>query len=129
KRRAEKGKNEAGMIAFDEGLQVLTDALASGLGSGLQLGQGIASVRRTPAGWEIRPEGGNVIQGFDALLSAGSAHGPSRLVIGDTTDPGLSILSEIHSPPVTSLVLGFRRELVGHPFDGFGVLIPEVEPF
>jgi oxygen-dependent protoporphyrinogen oxidase len=30
---------------------------------------------------------------------------------------------------VSSVVLGFRREDVAHPLDGFGVLIPEVEKF
>ena len=30
---------------------------------------------------------------------------------------------------MSSLVLGFRRDAVGHPLNGFGVLIPEVEPF
>jgi oxygen-dependent protoporphyrinogen oxidase len=38
-------------------------------------------------------------------------------------------LSEIHYPPVSALVLGFRREDVAHPLDGFGVLIPEIERF
>lgn len=30
-------------------------------------------------------------------------------------------------PPVTTLTLGFKREDVAHPLDGFGVLIPELE--
>jgi len=38
-------------------------------------------------------------------------------------------LDAIHYPPVASVVLGFRRDAVEHPLDGFGMLIPEVEPF
>ena len=30
-------------------------------------------------------------------------------------------------PPVTVLGLGFPAEAIGHPLDGFGVLVPEVE--
>lgn len=30
-------------------------------------------------------------------------------------------------PPVTTLTLGYRRENVAHPLDGFGVLVPELE--
>ena len=41
----------------------------------------------------------------------------------------LSTLGDMHYPPVTSLVLGFQREDVAHPLDGFGMLIPEVEGF
>jgi oxygen-dependent protoporphyrinogen oxidase len=37
--------------------------------------------------------------------------------------------SEIRYPPVASVVLGFRRENVAHPCQGFGMLIPKVEGF
>jgi oxygen-dependent protoporphyrinogen oxidase len=39
----------------------------------------------------------------------------------------LSWLEQLHYAAVTVLVLGFRREDVAHPLDGFGVLIPEKE--
>src|SRR6201999_1320884 len=41
----------------------------------------------------------------------------------------LAPLSEIRHPPVASVVLGFRREDVAHPCEGFGMLIPKVEGF
>ena len=37
--------------------------------------------------------------------------------------------SEINYPPVASVVLGFRREDVAHPCNGFGMLIPKIEGF
>ncbi len=129
KKRAEVGKNEAAMISFDDGLQVLTDTLAGQLGPDLKPGMEIASMRRTAGGWEVVPEGGTALAGFDAVLYAGSAYTLSAMGVGNGRSADLSVLSEIHYPPVTSLVLGFRRELVGHPLNGFGVLIPEVEPF
>jgi oxygen-dependent protoporphyrinogen oxidase len=36
---------------------------------------------------------------------------------------------EIRHPPVASVVLGFRREDIAHPREGFGMLIPKVEGF
>src|SRR6185503_20909635 len=39
----------------------------------------------------------------------------------------LSTLSSILHPPVAVLALGFRRDQVTHPLDGFGFLAPEVE--
>ena len=39
----------------------------------------------------------------------------------------LSMLAGIQYAPVASVVLGFRREDVEHPLDGFGALNPEVE--
>jgi oxygen-dependent protoporphyrinogen oxidase len=41
----------------------------------------------------------------------------------------LSPFSEIRYPPVASVVLGFRREDVAHPCEGFGMLIPKIEGF
>jgi oxygen-dependent protoporphyrinogen oxidase len=44
-------------------------------------------------------------------------------------DGNLSLepLRQMTYAPAASLVLGFRREDVTHPLDGFGVLVPEVE--
>jgi oxygen-dependent protoporphyrinogen oxidase len=53
------------------------------------------------------------------------AHGVTRPT--DALD--LSPFSEIRYPPVASVVLGFRREDVGHPCEGFGMLIPKIEGF
>jgi oxygen-dependent protoporphyrinogen oxidase len=36
------------------------------------------------------------------------------------------VFSEIKYPPVASVVLGFRREDVAHPCNGFGMLIPKI---
>ncbi len=62
---------------------------------------------------------------------------PARIEDGNT--PGrrpalqakldLSPFSEIPYPPVASVVLGFRREDVAHPCEGFGMLIPKIEGF
>jgi oxygen-dependent protoporphyrinogen oxidase len=41
----------------------------------------------------------------------------------------LSPFSEIRYPPVASVVLGFRREDVAHPCEGYGLLIPKIEGF
>jgi oxygen-dependent protoporphyrinogen oxidase len=41
----------------------------------------------------------------------------------------LDAFSEIRYPPVASVVLGFRREDVAHPCEGFGMLIPKIEGF
>ena len=47
----------------------------------------------------------------------------------DPTNIDFSAFSGIRYPPVTSVVLGFRREDVAHPCEGFGMLIPRIEGF
>jgi protoporphyrinogen/coproporphyrinogen III oxidase len=53
------------------------------------------------------------------------AHGVTR----PASALDLAPLSEIRYPPVASVVLGFRREDVAHPCEGFGMLIPKIEGF
>jgi oxygen-dependent protoporphyrinogen oxidase len=129
KKRAEVSKQNAAKLSFDEGLQVLTDELRARLGPNVELNSPVTSLRRNSGGWVV-----NVGQGvpepsgpFDAVLFAGTAHGLSKLRILAPGAPELSSLSEIYYPPVASVVLGFRREDVAHPLNGFGMLIPQVE--
>ncbi len=62
-----------------------------------------------------------------AAPSTGSARTPN------TFEPSrcsaFQEFSEIRYPPVASVVLGFRREDVAHPCEGFGMLIPKIEGF
>jgi protoporphyrinogen/coproporphyrinogen III oxidase len=81
-----------------------------------------------------------------AVIYCGTAHQLAELEIrrtgvapvslsmdknGDRQDacPTFAAFSEIRYPPVASVVLGFRREDVAHPCEGFGMLIPKIEGF
>jgi len=127
-RREEVSKNEAGMISFDGGLQVLTDALASTLDDRLRLKTTVEEVSAAGGGWRLRTGGAELPGTFDAVLFAGTAHSLARMG-SPGGGPSPAPLAGIEYPPVSSLVMGFRREDVGHPLDGFGILVPEVEPF
>jgi oxygen-dependent protoporphyrinogen oxidase len=37
-------------------------------------------------------------------------------------------VANVQYRPISILVLGYRREQIGHPLDGFGMLVPAVEP-
>jgi len=126
--REDVGKNEAGMVSFDAGLQVLTDTLAASLGDRVKLLTPVGRVSRAGGGWGVDADGTPGDTVFDAVLFAGSAHSLARM--GSPGEgPSPEPLGEIHYPPVSSLALGFRRGDIAHPLDGFGILIPEVEPF
>jgi oxygen-dependent protoporphyrinogen oxidase len=128
-KREEVGKNEAGMISFDTGLQLLTDTLAASLGERLKLGTSVEGVSGAGGKWRIALAGGGGPEGeFDAVLFAGGAHTLARMG-SPGAGPSPEPLNEVHYPPVSSLVMGFRRGDIAHPLDGFGILIPEVEPF
>ncbi len=128
RRRAEVSKQEAKKFSFDEGLQVLIDALSKHLGDAIHLGAAVHQARRDQAGWQVTSDKFGT-QRFSAVLFSGTAHQLSKLELLTEQRVDLTDFQSIPYPPVASVVLGFRRQDVGHSLDGFGVLIPEIENF
>ncbi|HEY3760918.1 MAG TPA: protoporphyrinogen oxidase [Verrucomicrobiae bacterium] len=124
KRRGEVARSHAKMFSFDEGLQVLPDALVARLGDSLRLNTPVSKLVRTQNGWRVFFPDGK--QEFDVVIYCAPAHKLAGLQL-DKID--LSIFSKIRHPPVASVVLGFRRADVAHPLDGFGMLVPRQENF
>ncbi|MBI1177596.1 protoporphyrinogen oxidase [bacterium] len=136
KKRNEVAKDRAKMISFDHGLQVLTDALGATVGENLRLNSPVQCVKQVEGGWALTGRAtalssdlGGTSAGlpFTHVLLTSPAHRLAELSIESPSGGDLSMLGEIVYPPVTSYVMGFRREDVAHPLDGFGVLIPKVE--
>ena len=131
KKRGEIAKDRAPKFSFDDGLQVLPDTLAEQLGDSVQLDASVTSLTQTPGGWivELQQDGTRTRAEHSAVIYAGTAFKLAELRIESKRPVSLAPLSEIRYPPVASVVLGFRREDVTHPCEGFGMLIPKVEGF
>jgi oxygen-dependent protoporphyrinogen oxidase len=123
----EVSRRDAKMFSFDDGLQVLADALAAQLGDSLKLNAQVIKLLQTKDGWRVSTSSGETEHG--TVIYCGTAHKLSELKIESQTPLSFSSFSEIRHPPVASVVLGFRREDVVHPLDGFGMLIPKIEGF
>ncbi|MFO1475364.1 MAG: protoporphyrinogen oxidase [Verrucomicrobiota bacterium] len=135
RKRGEVAKDRAPKFSFDEGLQVLPDTLAAGLGADLKLQATVSRVARDGRDWKlgIVADGAAREAEHSAVIYCGTAHQlPSlRLEVPavSTALPDLSVFSEIRYPPVASVVLGLRRDQVAHSCSGFGMLIPKIEGF
>jgi protoporphyrinogen/coproporphyrinogen III oxidase len=128
KKSGEVAKDRAAKFSFDEGLQVLPETLAAQLGGALKLNTPVTKLARTAAGWRVTSPGGEAE--FGAVIYCGTAHRLAELKVEATAKPvDLTVFGEIIYPPVASVVLGFKREDVAHPCNGFGMLIPKVEGF
>lgn len=129
KRRAETSKQSANKISFDDGLQVLTNELSKQLGPSARLGCKVQTVCKAGDGWDVvvQSDAAGSCEHYDAALFTGTAHALARLCVEASDAPDLTAMSAVYSPPIASIVLGFRREDVAHPLDGFGVLVPEIE--
>jgi oxygen-dependent protoporphyrinogen oxidase len=130
KRRGEVSKQSAKKLSFDDGLGVLTGALHSRLGGTVRLHTPIQRIAWAASGWRLfDKEGDEIPAKHSAVLLTAPAHQLAKIEIDNASRHLLCPLGAIPYPPVTSLALGFRREDVAHPLDGFGMLIPEVEGF
>jgi len=131
KQRGEIAKDRAPKFSFDDGLQVLPDTLSERLGDAVRLKTMVTGLTQTASGWtlELRENGQEKSVEHTAVVYAGTAHKLAELNLETTAPLDLAVFSEIRYPPVASVVLGFRREDVAHPCEGFGMLIPKVEGF
>lgn len=131
KRRAEVSKQSAKKLSFDRGLQVLPDALHGRLGDRVRLHARVSALERTGEGWKLTACVAGQIASFEhaAVLFAGPAHKFDEIQLEGSGANDWASLAEIPYSPVATVVLGFRREDVSHPLNGFGALVPEVERF
>lgn len=131
KKRGEVAKDRAPKFSFDQGLQVLPETLAAAMGDSLRLNAKVLRVAQTAGGWTVEFCEHDEQQRAEhaAVLYCGTAHRLAELSLQTATPLRLTAFSEIRYPPVASVVLGFRREDVAHPCQGFGMLIPRVEGF
>jgi oxygen-dependent protoporphyrinogen oxidase len=142
RQRGEIAKDRAPKFSFDEGLQVLPDTLAALLGDSVKLNTSVTRLTQRENGWQVSTAIGEA--GHQAVIYCGTAYRLAELEIrrtgvaavpnyfkaeGDRHDARPTTFSEIRYPPVASVVLGFRRQDVEHPCEGFGMLIPKVEGF
>jgi oxygen-dependent protoporphyrinogen oxidase len=131
KRRGEVAKDRAPKFSFDEGLQVLPDRLHAQLGAAIRLNTRVTKLKQIPGGWALHVQEGEEETRVEhgAVIYAGTAFKLAEIEMDAAQPLKLQRLSEVRYPPVASVVLGFRREDVTHPAQGFGMLTPKVEGF
>lgn len=127
--RRAPGESRPGIISFAEGLQTLPSTLAARLPGGvLTLNARLEGLVPGPR-WNVIWHDGVAAhtESFDKVIAALPAPALASLRLGPLAERPLAGLDAIEHPPVASLFLGFRREQVAHPLDGFGLLVPAVE--
>lgn len=131
KKRAEVSKQNAPKLSFENGLQELVERLRERVADSLKTGHTVLHLQRRDRDWTlgVRTPDGETRVPHTAVILCAPAYRLAELRIEPDPAPDLTPLGEIRYPPVASVVLGFRREDVEHPLDGFGMLVPQVENF
>ncbi len=129
KSRRARGESLPSIFSFRDGLQTLPDTLAAGLPpASLTFNAQLDAI--VPGDkWSViwHDTAGTHTQSFDAIVVALPAPALAQLRIGALGERPLAGLASIEHPPLASLFLGFRRNQIAHPLDGFGLLVPAVE--
>ncbi len=135
------------VLTFPDGLSELTNALAAKLGTSLHLNTRVKSIVRHPNNTyylSVSSQNPNESPPVLPFSTSHNTHSPlptsySKLIftgpthaLGNITFTGFEGLPDTKLPdlpyaPVSSLTLGFPRQSIAHPLDGFGVLVPEKE--
>ena len=109
-------------FSFEDGLQTLTDALADRIGN-VHLNAAVEAIHPDGASWRLETRHESIRA--DAVVLTVPLYRLDGLDLA--VEPSLDAVRAVRYPPVSSVALGFARDAVTHPLDGFGVLVPAVE--
>ena len=114
------------MIAFRDGIQTLTRRLTDTSRARVVTGARISSIEQSDDHWTVRwhSAGSDHETRSDALVASVGEPDLRGLPWPQDLAVRLDAVPRLEYPPVTTLVLGYRREQVAHALDGFGMLIP-----
>ncbi len=132
KLQGETSKQSAKMFSFTSGLKMIPDRFEQILGSAVHKRARVENMVSGEKGWEVHFRNAKEQEKLitaDAVLFAGRTTDLPELKLNYTLQDDFKCLGKIYHPPVSVLALGFKRDDVGHPLDGFGVLIPKIEGF
>jgi oxygen-dependent protoporphyrinogen oxidase len=117
------------MVSFRGGMGALVDRLADLLGEDLHCGAQLENIARRGDGWRVdwSINGRSESMECGSLVSAVPAFAVPHLPWSADLRAATAFLHRVEYPPVSVVALGFSRDSVRHPLDGFGMLVPAAE--
>ncbi len=127
-KRQEVAKDRAKMFSFLQGMQVFPEALAAYLKTDLRLNHEVQTIEPAEQGFRVTFKNGNGEQQeqFDQIVVSVPTYVQSTMLSAFLKEDS-ALLTHVQYPPVAVVFMGFKREDVRHPLDGFGFLVPEKE--
>jgi oxygen-dependent protoporphyrinogen oxidase len=114
------------LINFAGGMQTFPQGIAASLGEAVETGARVSALSREANSWKLQVDGHATPWLARRVVLAVPAYRAAELMA--TLSPALAEeLGAIEYPPVASVAIGFKREQISHPLDGFGFLIPRRE--
>ncbi|HVN47650.1 MAG TPA: protoporphyrinogen oxidase [Bacteroidota bacterium] len=140
KQRAEKAKDRAETFSFRSGMQTLPNALAAALKKEIALNAKVIAIQDLAIEHAAPPTETDVRRYLveyrhneipteieaDYVVFATAAYDAAS-ILKSLSKEIAPTLTSIYYPPVVSLFLGYHRNDIAHPLNGFGYLIPSIE--
>lgn len=132
-RRERKRRGEvpfkARLISYDGGLDVLPIDMADELGGVVRLRALPLRIRRVGRRWSVAWTSldGPGEESFTDIVATLPVHDWTSLPVDDKVRDLFHSLPSLPSAPLTVVGVAYRKAAVGHPLDGFGMLVPLVE--
>jgi oxygen-dependent protoporphyrinogen oxidase len=112
------------LISFRDGMAMLPSTIGSRWSDRVRFASRVRTLERRGDRWFVDTGGESFMA--QRVVCASSADATADLVASFDAELARS-LRAIPYAPIASVVTVYRREDVGHPLDGFGCLVPEVE--
>jgi oxygen-dependent protoporphyrinogen oxidase len=111
-------------LTFDQGMQVLVDALAQQVKADIRLNTRVVRLKHDGSGWTITTSKGVI--NADAICVALPAYLAASLL--DNVNERLADkLRQIKYASTATINFAYRRAAITHPLNGFGFVVPFVE--
>ncbi len=112
------------LISIEGGLQQIPVSITKQLDQ-CYFNHDVTSIEQKSDGWFINSQMGNFGPYKDVIFTAPLYRWNTTLL--PVTDEEVESIKSVTYPPLSMMVLGFKKEDVDHPLDGFGFLVPEKE--
>jgi oxygen-dependent protoporphyrinogen oxidase len=125
--RAEKSADSVPMFfSFNTGTQELVNALVAQLEGDLRLNTSVSHMQILPeGGYSLTLADGKKVDADAAILAVPA--NVAAAMLKEAAPESANGLKAIRTASIGAVYLGFRREDVPHPLDGFGAVIPSSE--
>lgn len=124
KKRRKQGRIERELISFKKGMQQLPLTIAAQLNH-LYLNHEVHSIEKDDEQWVVESNMGR-FGSYDRVILNVPVYKLNRDLI-PVTDSELNTLAKVKYPPLSVMLLGFKKSDIQHSLDGFGFLVPEKE--
>jgi oxygen-dependent protoporphyrinogen oxidase len=129
RRAQQQPAKQTRILSFRDGLAQLPLAMTRALHAPPMLGTRVVRMLQQEGGWSITAKTAEALRTVRArsLVVSLPAYALESIEWPQSVRAELQSLLRVRYAPVATIALGFPRDCIAHPLDGFGVLVPHRE--